>query len=184
MASAKSPQDLLVAYTKCVNFAAIKHRDQRRLDKEETPYINHPIGVANILSSEGGINDFDVLSAAILHDTVEDTETTFEEIEKHFGPTIRSLVQEVTDDKSLPKQERKRLQIEHARTISHGARLVKLADKIYNLRDLQRCPPKNWTDERCREYFRWAKQVCDNLKGTNEPLERILDDIFRQENVI
>ncbi|XP_050081650.1 guanosine-3',5'-bis(diphosphate) 3'-pyrophosphohydrolase MESH1 [Anopheles aquasalis] len=184
MESAKNPQDLLVAYTKCINFAAIKHRDQRRKDKEETPYINHPIGVAYILSSEGGISDSDVLSAAILHDTVEDTDTTFEEIENHFGPTVRSLVQEVTDDKSLPKQERKRLQIEHARTISHGAQLVKLADKIYNLRDLQRCRPKDWTEERCQEYFRWAKQVCDNLKGTNEPLERILGDIFRQENVI
>ncbi|XP_058119050.1 guanosine-3',5'-bis(diphosphate) 3'-pyrophosphohydrolase MESH1 [Anopheles ziemanni] len=175
---------LLKIYTQCINFAAIKHRNQRRKDTEETPYINHPIGVAQILSAEAGITDFDVLQAAILHDTVEDTETTFEEIETHFGTTVRSIVQEVTDDKTLPKEKRKLLQIEHALTISHQAKLVKLADKIYNLRDLQRCKPQNWTDERCREYFIWAKQVCDNLKGTNEPLERILDDIFRQEKVI
>ncbi|XP_052869917.1 guanosine-3',5'-bis(diphosphate) 3'-pyrophosphohydrolase MESH1 [Anopheles cruzii] len=184
METGQSSSDTLVAYTKCINFAAIKHRNQRRLDTEETPYINHPIGVAHILATEGGITDIDVLSVAILHDTVEDTDTTFEEIESQFGSTIRSLVEEVTDDKSLPKQERKRLQIVHAGGTSYRARLVKLADKIYNLRDLQRCKPKNWTDERCREYFRWAKQVCDNLKGTNEPLERILDDIFKQENVV
>lgn len=177
-------EQLLQSYTQCIHFAAVKHRNQRRLDKEETPYINHPIGVANILCAEGGISDFEVLQAAILHDTVEDTDTTFEEIKTHFGADVCSIVQEVTDDKTLPKDTRKRLQIEHALTISHQAKLVKLADKIYNLRDLQRCRPKNWTEERCREYFCWAKKVCDNLKGTNEPLERILDEIFRQENII
>uniref|UniRef100_A0A182QXF8 Guanosine-3',5'-bis(diphosphate) 3'-pyrophosphohydrolase MESH1 n=1 Tax=Anopheles farauti TaxID=69004 RepID=A0A182QXF8_9DIPT len=182
MEQKSQPEEILKIYTKCVNFAAIKHRNQRRLDKDETPYINHPIGVAYILT-EAGVTDLEVLQAAILHDTVEDTETSFEEIESEFGPTVRSIVQEVTDDKSLPKQERKRLQIEHAATVSPKAKLVKLADKIYNLRDLQRCKPKNWTDERCREYFIWAKKVCDNLKGTNVPLESILEDIFRQENV-
>ncbi|XP_053672034.1 guanosine-3',5'-bis(diphosphate) 3'-pyrophosphohydrolase MESH1 [Anopheles nili] len=175
-------EDILKIYTKCVNFATIKHRNQRRKDADETPYINHPIGVAFILT-EAGVTDFEVLQAAILHDTVEDTDTTFEEIEQHFGPTVKSLVQELTDDKSLPKQERKRLQIEHALTMSHQAKLVKLADKIYNLRDLQRCKPVGWTDDRCREYFCWAKKVCDNLKGTYEPLESIVNDIFRQEHV-
>uniref|UniRef100_A0A182IDE3 Guanosine-3',5'-bis(diphosphate) 3'-pyrophosphohydrolase MESH1 n=2 Tax=Anopheles arabiensis TaxID=7173 RepID=A0A182IDE3_ANOAR len=182
MEHSSSPQNFITIYTKCINFAAIKHRNQRRLDSDETPYINHPIGVAYILT-EAGITDLEVLQAAILHDTVEDTDTSFEEIESLFGPTVRAIVQEVTDDKSLPKQERKRLQIEHASKKSHQAKLVKLADKIYNLRDLQRCKPKNWTNERCREYFIWAKKVCDNLKGTNESLESILDDIFRQENV-
>ncbi|XP_052902984.1 guanosine-3',5'-bis(diphosphate) 3'-pyrophosphohydrolase MESH1 [Anopheles moucheti] len=175
-------QNTLKVYTKCVNFAAVKHRNQRRLDADETPYINHPIGVAYILT-EAGISDPEVLQAAILHDTVEDTDATFEEIESMFGHNVCSIVREVTDDKSLPKQERKRLQVERAAGKSHQAKLVKLADKIYNLRDLQRCKPKNWTDDRCREYFCWAKQVCDNLKGTNETLESILDDIFRQENV-
>ncbi|XP_055536868.1 guanosine-3',5'-bis(diphosphate) 3'-pyrophosphohydrolase MESH1 isoform X2 [Wyeomyia smithii] len=175
---------VLMQYTKCLNFAAVKHRNQRRLDSDKTPYINHPIGVAYILTAEGGVTDFEVLQAAILHDTVEDTDTSFEEIEQHFGLRVRQLVQEVTDDKSLPKLERKRLQIEHAAGSSPQARLVKLADKIYNLRDLQRCRPEGWTEKRCRQYFVWAKKVCDNLKGTNAKLESILDGIFAQENVV
>ncbi|XP_058812281.1 guanosine-3',5'-bis(diphosphate) 3'-pyrophosphohydrolase MESH1 isoform X2 [Topomyia yanbarensis] len=174
---------VLLTYTKCINFAAVKHRNQRRLDSHKTPYINHPIGVAHILTTEGSVTDFEVLQAALLHDTVEDTDTSFEEIEQNFGVTVRQLVQEVTDDKSLPKMERKRLQIEHATRTTPRARLIKLADKIYNLRDLQRCRPEGWTEERCREYFVWAKKVCDNLKGTNQALEDILDEIFRQENV-
>ncbi|XP_035901972.1 guanosine-3',5'-bis(diphosphate) 3'-pyrophosphohydrolase MESH1 [Anopheles stephensi] len=178
----QTPGEMIKVYTKCMNFAAEKHRMQRRLDPEETPYINHPIGVAYILT-EAGITDLEVLQAALLHDTVEDTDTTFEEIESLFGPNVRSIVQEVTDDKTLPKQQRKQLQIERAASKSHQAKLVKLADKIYNLRDLQCRKPELWTDERCREYFHWAKQVCNNLKGTNAKLESILDDIFRQENV-
>lgn len=171
-------------FTKCVDFAAIKHRDQRRKDSEETPYINHPIGVANILANEGDVTDLDVLLAAILHDTVEDTDTSFEEIEEHFGADIKNIVMEVTDDKSLPKMERKRLQIEHAKTVSPKAKLVKLADKLYNLRDLERCTPHGWTAERVSEYFIWAKKVVDNLRGTNSKLERLLDDIFRKQGLI
>ncbi|XP_029431002.1 guanosine-3',5'-bis(diphosphate) 3'-pyrophosphohydrolase MESH1 isoform X1 [Rhinatrema bivittatum] len=126
------------------DFAAKKHRSQRRKDPEGTPYINHPIGVARILSHEAGVTDTAVLQAALLHDTVEDTDTTFLEIEEKFGKEIRQMVEEVTDDKTLPKRERKRLQIEHARHCSQGARLVKLADKLYNLRDLNRCTPTAW----------------------------------------
>lgn len=183
MSSSDEVSAVLLTYTKCINFAAVKHRNQRRLDSDKTPYINHPIGVAYILTAEAGVTDFDVIQAAILHDTVEDTDTTFEEIEREFGAQVRRLVEEVTDDKSLPKAERKRLQIEHAAGTSHRAKLVKLADKIYNLRDLQRCQPEGWTPQRCREYFGWAKQVCDNLKGTNRALEDILDGIFKQEGV-
>lgn len=171
---------VLQTYTKCINFAAVKHRNQRRLDSDKTPYINHPIGVAHILTAEGGVTDFEVIQAAILHDTVEDTDTSFEEIESLFGARVRRIVEEVTDDKSLPKLERKRLQIEHAATSSAQAKLVKLADKIYNLRDLKRCKPEGWTDERCKEYFIWAKKVCDNLKGTNPALEDILENIFEE----
>lgn len=168
-------------YTDCIDFAAKKHRDQRRLDDVKTPYINHPIGVAWILTEEGGITDLEVLMAAILHDTVEDTECTYEEIEERFGLSVRKIVEEVSDDKSLPKMDRKRLQIVHAATSSHKAKLVKLADKLYNLRDLQRCLPEEWTDQRRVDYFKWAKQVVDNLKGTNENLERELYSIFDRE---
>uniref|UniRef100_A0A336L280 Guanosine-3',5'-bis(diphosphate) 3'-pyrophosphohydrolase MESH1 n=1 Tax=Culicoides sonorensis TaxID=179676 RepID=A0A336L280_CULSO len=177
-------EEQLKLYTKCINFAAIKHRDQRRLDSKQTPYINHPIGVAHILSSEGNVSDLDVLMAAILHDTVEDTETTLDEIENEFGSKIRGIVAEVTDDKSLPKMERKRLQIEHALTSSRNAKLVKLADKLYNLRDLQKEIPNGWTEERRHEYFIWAKKVVDNLRGTNQCMENELDKIFKQENVL
>lgn len=187
MSSLSSSNDdvssVLVTYTKCVNFAAVKHRNQRRLDSDKTPYINHPIGVAQILTAEGGVTDFEVIQAALLHDTVEDTDTTFEELEREFGSRVRRLVEEVTDDKSLPKAERKRLQIEHAAAKSPQAKLVKLADKIYNLRDLQRCRPERWTEQRCREYFAWAKKVCEGLKGINPALESILDGIFKQEGV-
>ncbi|KAL9693212.1 hypothetical protein quinque_012497 [Culex quinquefasciatus] len=181
--SSQDVPTVLQIYTNCVNFAAVKHRNQRRLDSDKTPYINHPIGVAHILTAEGGVTDFEVIQAAILHDTVEDTDTSFEEIEQNFGLRVRQIVAEVTDDKSLAKAERKRLQIEHAAVVSPQAKLVKLADKIYNLRDLQRCKPEGWTEERRREYFAWAKKVCDNLKGTNRALEDVLDEIFRQENV-
>ncbi|KAJ3209740.1 Guanosine-3',5'-bis(diphosphate) 3'-pyrophosphohydrolase MESH1 [Entophlyctis luteolus] len=127
-------------------FAAEKHRGQRRKDLAATPYINHPIGVARILAIEGGVEDEFVLAAALLHDTVEDTDTTFEEIDSRFGSTVGRIVREVTDDKSLDKAERKRLQIETAPSKSKEAKLVKLADKIYNLRDLSREAPVGWLD--------------------------------------
>ena len=133
-------------FMECLQFAAKKHRNQRRKDAQETPYINHPINVATILSVEALIEDEQVLMAALLHDTVEDTETTFEEIEDLFGVEVCSIVREVTDDKSLEKQERKRLQIEHAAGSSPKAKLVKLADKLDNLRDLEHNLPNGWTE--------------------------------------
>ncbi|XP_023142813.1 guanosine-3',5'-bis(diphosphate) 3'-pyrophosphohydrolase MESH1 [Amphiprion ocellaris] len=166
-----------------VNFAAEKHRNQRRKDPEGTPYINHPIGVATILSLEAGITDIEVLQAALLHDTVEDTDTTHEELEDKFGPVVARIVQEVTDDKSLPKEERKRLQVEHAPHCSHQAKLVKLADKLYNLRDLNRCTPVGWTPERVYEYFVWASKVVRGLRGTNYVLEEKLQELFKQRGV-
>lgn len=132
----------LASVMKAADFAARKHRDQRRKDPQKTPYINHPIGVANILINEGDIDDPVVLQAALLHDTVEDTDTTLDEIEEHFGTKVRGIVDEVSDDKDLSKQERKRLQVVHAPHKSREAKLVKLADKLYNLRDLHRVVPE------------------------------------------
>ncbi|XP_037104164.1 guanosine-3',5'-bis(diphosphate) 3'-pyrophosphohydrolase MESH1 [Syngnathus acus] len=169
-----------VLLVETVNFAAEKHRKQRRKDPEQTPYINHPIGVARILSHEGDITDIVVLQAALLHDTLEDTDTKPEELETKFGPIVTRIVQEVTDDKGLPKQERKRLQVEHAPHCSHQAKLVKLADKLYNLRDLNRCTPVGWTAERVQQYFVWARDVVKGLKGTNSVLEGKLEELFRQ----
>ncbi|XP_055381069.1 guanosine-3',5'-bis(diphosphate) 3'-pyrophosphohydrolase MESH1 [Condylostylus longicornis] len=175
--------DVLATLLNCIQFAAIKHKDQRRLDSTKTPYINHPIRVATILAVEGSINDPVVLMAAILHDTVEDTATTFVEIEENFGKEVCDIVKEVTDDKSLEKQERKRLQIVNAKKSTHKAKLVKLADKLDNLRDLKECLPEGWTEERRNQYFVWAKQVVDNLRGTNEYIEKFLDDIFYERGL-
>lgn len=161
-----------------IAFAAHKHRDQRRKDASASPYINHPIGLADVLANEGGVVDEAVLIAAVLHDTVEDTQTTKEELADRFGPDIAAIVLEVTDDKSLPKAERKRLQVEHAGTISSRAKLVKLADKICNLRDLADSPPADWSLERKREYFEWAKSVVDALRGVHPTLEQLFDAAY------
>jgi guanosine-3',5'-bis(diphosphate) 3'-pyrophosphohydrolase len=163
---------------KAVDFAAAKHRNQRRKDEEASPYINHPIALSAVLKVEAGVSDIAVLSAALLHDTIEDTETTPAELEREFGKRIAGIVAEVTDDKTLPKSERKRLQVEHAATISHEAKLVKLADKICNLRDMLDAPPAKWDLTRRQEYFVWAKDVVDNLRGTHPKLEALFDQAY------
>ena len=159
-------------------FAADKHRNQRRKDIEASPYINHPIMVAKILSIEGGVEDGIVLCAAVLHDTVEDTETSYDELAEQFGHEIAGVVREVTDDKSLLKPARKQLQIEHAPHLSQAAKLVKLADKIANLRDVADHPPSKWPLERRREYFDWAKRVVDGLRGAHARLEVVFDAAY------
>ncbi|XP_074151290.1 guanosine-3',5'-bis(diphosphate) 3'-pyrophosphohydrolase MESH1 [Sminthopsis crassicaudata] len=165
------------------DFAARKHSTQRRKDPEETPYINHPIGVARILTYEAGITDIAVLQAALLHDTVEDTNTTLEEVEEHFGAEVRRIVDEVTDNKELPKLERKRLQVENASQSSRAAKLVKLADKLYNLRDLNRRTPKGWSEQRVQEYFEWAAQVVKGLQGTSPQMESALQKLFQERGL-
>ncbi|MGO9446728.1 MAG: HD domain-containing protein [Thiobacillaceae bacterium] len=159
-------------------FAADKHRNQRRKDAEASPYINHPIALARILTVEGGVTDPTVLAAAILHDTIEDTETTAHELQQRFGDAIADIVLEVTDDKTLPKAERKRLQIVHAQHLSAPAKLVKLADKIANLRDMAYSPPADWPLDRRRDYFDWAKLVIDGLRGAHAQLEAVFDEAF------
>jgi guanosine-3',5'-bis(diphosphate) 3'-pyrophosphohydrolase len=168
----------LALVAKALHFASIRHRDQRRKDGDQSPYINHPIALLHVLAWEAGIADPAVLAAAALHDTVEDTATSLDELELEFGVEIRALVAEVTDDKSLPKAERKALQIEHAAHASPKARQVKLADKICNVRDIAHAPPASWSLERKREYFDWAKKVVDALRGDNPRLEQLFDEAF------
>jgi GTP diphosphokinase / guanosine-3',5'-bis(diphosphate) 3'-diphosphatase len=164
---------------RALRFAADKHRFQRRKDPERSPYINHPIDLANVLVDEAGVTDPVVLIAAILHDTVEDTDTTIDELTAAFGAEVSDVVAEVTDDKSLPKAERKRLQEEHAPRASFRAQQLKLADKIANLRDIAARPPDGWSLERKQEYFDWAKRVVDGLRGRHERLEAIFDEAYR-----
>ena len=161
-----------------VAFAADKHRAQRRKDIAASPYINHPIELANVLANEGGVDDVTVLCAAVLHDTIEDTETTSEELKALFGPKVASVVMEVTDDKSLEKSVRKQLQVEHAPYISTEAKLVKLANKICNLRDILASPPADWTVERKQAYFEWAAGVVAGLRGVHPGLESVFDGLY------
>jgi guanosine-3',5'-bis(diphosphate) 3'-pyrophosphohydrolase len=166
-----------------LDFAASKHRDQRRKDANASPYINHPIQLARVLAVEGKIIDEQVIAAAILHDTIEDTETTPDELKHRFGITVASVVEEVTDDKSLPKAVRKQLQIDHAPHVSRRAKLVKLADKICNVRDILESPPADWSLQRKAEYFDWAKKVVDGVRGTAPALEAIFDELYAKRPV-
>lgn len=161
-----------------VEFAAEKHRDQRRKDVAASPYINHPIALANVLANEGGVTNLTALCAAVLHDTVEDTDTTEQELIQRFGSDIASVVMEVTDDKSLDKARRKELQVEHAPHLSYAARLVKLADKISNLRDILASPPADWPVERKEAYFDWAAKVVAGLRGTHPGLEAVFEGVY------
>jgi GTP diphosphokinase / guanosine-3',5'-bis(diphosphate) 3'-diphosphatase len=161
-----------------VRFAADKHRAQRRKGAEEIPYVNHPIEVAELLWRVGGVRSVSVLAAAILHDTLEDTDATPEELDREFGAEVRRLVEEVTDDKSLPKQRRKELQVEHAPHKSAGAKAVKLGDKICNVRDVAFSPPAEWPVERRREYLDWSERVVAGLRGTNPALEAHFDEML------
>lgn len=170
----------LVKLVDALAFAAERHSQQRRKDAAASPYINHPIAVMRVLAIEAGIEDDVVLCAALLHDTIEDTATTELELAQRFGACVTAIVRALTDDKSLPKQERKERQVRHAPDLSREAALVKLADKICNLRDVAHSPPRDWSLERRREYFDWARRVVDGLRGVHPALEASFDRAFAQ----
>ena len=176
--------DALAPLLAALRLAAEKHRTQRRKGVDASPYINHPIEVAELLARVGGVRDVEVLAAAILHDTIEDTETTPEELENAFGARVRGLVAELTDDKSLPKAERKRLQREHAPHMSQDAKQIKLADKISNVREIGASPPDGWTLERRREYIAWARSVVAGCRGANPELERCFDRVAAETEAV
>jgi guanosine-3',5'-bis(diphosphate) 3'-pyrophosphohydrolase len=161
-----------------LHFSAEKHRNQRRKDRGASPYINHPIEVATVLATVAGVTDLNTLIAAILHDTIEDTPTTGDELEAAFGREVRLLVEEMTDDKALDQKVRKRLQIEHATKASHRAKLIKIADKICNVRDVTHAPPEGWTAERRRAYLDWTEQVVAGCRGASATLERRYDVVL------
>ncbi|QQS34007.1 MAG: bifunctional (p)ppGpp synthetase/guanosine-3',5'-bis(diphosphate) 3'-pyrophosphohydrolase [Acidobacteriota bacterium] len=165
---------------KAASFAADRHRTQRRKGTEAHPYINHPLHVAEMLSEVGRIDDAEVLAAAILHDTVEDTDTKPEEIRELFGERIAAYVAEVTDDKSQEKRVRKQLQIEHAPHLSPGAKAIKLSDKISNVTDVTNDPPSGWPHQRKMEYIDWAERVVEGLRGVSPALEAKFDEAARR----
>lgn len=168
----------LVRLFEALNFSAQKHRNQHRKGMEASPYINHPIGVAHVLVKDGVVEDETTLIAALLHDTIEDTDATEEEVEEKFGKEIAELVMEVTDDKRLEKQKRKDLQVKHAPLLSRRAKMIKIADKVCNIRDILERPPRDWSLERKQEYLDWSRRVVDGCRGCNEKLERRFDELY------
>ena len=146
----------------------------RRKDKEDSPYINHPISVALEIAQTGGVSDPEILAAALLHDTLEDTDTSSEELEAKFGKEVCTYVLEVSDDKTLPDAEQKRRQIVNAKELTPGAVLIKLGDKISNVTDVTKNPPKDWGINRRRQYLDWAEKVIVNCPKVNDKMEKIL----------
>ena len=165
---------------KAIEFASRKHSMQRRTDVDASPYINHPIAVAHLLADAGGITDLLTLMAAVLHDTIEDTETTPTELEEQFGETVRKVVEEMTDDKTLEKGVRKQLQIEHAPKLSRRAKAIKLADKIANVQDVTECPPATWDLAKRTEYLDWTEKVVAGCRGVHPALERYYDEVLKK----
>ena len=175
----KTNQNEIQLLVRAIAFASEKHSTQRRKDAAESPYINHPIALVDVLANEGNVTDIDTLCAAALHDTIEDTATTADELKSIFGEKITAIVLDLTDDKSLPKHVRKEKQIEHAPHCSPEAKVVKLADKICNLRNILAAPPADWSAERKQEYFDWAAKVVDGVRGIHSGLEDIFDSLCK-----
>ena len=165
----------MIRLTRAYDFAARYHIEQRRKGVNAEPYINHLTEVALLMSEATGGADSSLVIAAVLHDTIEDTKATFEDLVSAFGQDVAHLVQEVTDDKRLPKAERKRLQVEHAPHLSERARMIKIADKTSNLRSILHSPPADWSDERRKRYFAWAKAVVTAARGVNPAIEAAFD---------
>ena len=165
---------------KAAHFSAQKHSTQRRKDENASPYINHPISVALAIAQIGGVDDPEILAAALLHDTLEDTKTKPEELEAKFGKKVCEYVLDVSDDKTLLKDERKSRQIEHAKKISKGAALIKLGDKISNVTDVLKNPPVDWDINRRKEYLDWAEKVIENCPKVNDRMENKFQEIIKQ----
>ena len=168
----------LVHLARAADYAARQHIAQRRKGERAEPYINHLTEVAALLAEATDGNDVVLLMGGLLHDTLEDTDATYEDLEQRFGPEVAALVAEVTDDKSLPKEERKRLQIETTAEKSRRAKLLKIADKTSNLRGLVGSPPVGWTEARLRDYVVWAHEVVRSCRGLNPRLEAAFDEAY------
>ncbi|HUJ75916.1 MAG TPA: HD domain-containing protein [bacterium] len=165
------PPEGIVGVTRALDFAARKHAHQRRKGIRAEPYVNHLTEVALLLAEASGGADPALVMAGLLHDTIEDTETTLDELRAEFGDDVAGLVAEVTDDIRLPREERKRLQVQSAPTRSTRARMIKLADKTANLNSVHESPPVGWSTRRKREYVAWARQVVAACGPTNPALE-------------
>jgi GTP diphosphokinase / guanosine-3',5'-bis(diphosphate) 3'-diphosphatase len=166
-------------FLEALRYAADKHVTQRRKGCDQIPYINHPIKVAQLLYNVGKETDVELLSAAVLHDVLEDTSTTEQELKEKFGEKITSIVVEVTDDMTLTYDDRKRYQVKKAPTLTKNAKKIKIADKISNIEDILTLP-LTWSDRRKRQYFEWSERVIDGCRGVNPSLDKAFDDILEK----
>ncbi len=166
----------LVLVSRAADFAAQRHAGIRRKGRAKEPYINHLAEVAALLADATEGADAPLIAAGWLHDTVEDTPTSREELEREFNADVATLVAECTDDKSLAKDERKRLQIVQAPKKSARARMLKIADKTSNVRSLLTSPPDEWERERLIDYLDWAEKVVAGCRGLNAKLEKAFDE--------
>ena len=168
-------QDSLRRLADAFDFAAQAHTRQTRKGARAEPYVNHVADVASRVARSPRA-DVETVLAALLHDTVEDTDTTLDDITARFGPEVAGYVAEVSDDKSLPKEQRKRLQVQHAPGTSDAAKRIKLADKASNLAALAESPPHGWNAARKRAYLDWAREVVAGLRGVDPVLELAFDE--------
>ena len=181
MSKSESKTDLKIIMM-AAKYASIQHKNQRRKDSEKTPYINHPIDVAEFLTSND-VNDRETIVGGILHDVIEDTDGTYDEIKNLFGENVAKIVEECSDDKKLNKIMRKRLQIEHAASISDKAKLVKLADKYSNISGLLETPPASWSKDEITGYVYWGFAVCKQLSGINSKIDEQILNLFKKHGI-
>lgn len=161
-----------------IAFAAHKHSNQRRKDARQSPFINHPIAVAQTLAHIGKVEDIIILQAAILHDVLENTDAAPADLFERFGHDVCALVKEVTDDQTLPKLERQNRHLKRAKTASPAARQILIADKICDLMAITLTDPPDWPAERKTKYILWADRVVDACRGCNRALEDHFDEVF------
>jgi GTP diphosphokinase / guanosine-3',5'-bis(diphosphate) 3'-diphosphatase len=169
-----------IAVLRAADAAARWHVHQRRKGATQEPYVNHLLEVATLVAEATDGKDPELVIAALLHDAIEDQEVPRSVIAETFGENVARLVEEVTDDKSLEKQERKRRQIEHAPKKSHRAKVLKLADKTSNLRAIAASPPPDWSVKRRLDYVKWVRDVARGLTGVSEWLEREFDQAAKE----
>ncbi len=169
----------IIGMARALDFAARRHAGQRRKGLNAEPYVNHLTEVALLLAEASDGKDPELVMAGLLHDTIEDTETTREELAQVFGEDVASLVAEVTDDTSLLREERKKRQVQTAAAKSGRARMIKLADKIANLHSIAVSPPVGWSGRRKREYVAWAREVAAACGPTSRRLEELFAEAAR-----
>lgn len=176
--------EAVIGIAQAIDFAAQVHTHQRRKGELEEPYVNHLTEVARLLAEATYGEDPNLVIAGLLHDSMEDQEVQYQELVQRFGEDVASLVSEVTDDKSLDKAERKRLQVVKTPYKSDRAKTLKMADKIANLRSILNSPPSHWDLERKQTYFDWAKAVVDGCRGVNATLEQQFDALYQQKPTV